>query len=230
MSDQEKKYALLKIIITNISSIPLIIAFFGALVFIPAGDIAWINGWLFLASLFIYLLLNSIYFIVKDPSTLEKRSKLSGEKGDSFIVVSIGVLLVVIILIPALDYRFNWSRIPFFVSCIGLICLIISYLIIFLVMRENSFASKGLVIHEGQKVITTGLYSHVRHPLYMGGVIMSIAIPVTLDSLISLVPAVFLPFIYAARIRKEEQMLLGNLAGYDEYMEKVKYRLFPGIW
>lgn len=230
MSDQEKKYPLLKLIITNIISLPLIMVFFGALLFIPAGDIAWINGWIFLASLFIYLLLNSMYFIVKDPSTLEKRSKLSGEKGDKFIVFSIGVLLVVILLFSALDYRFNWSRIPFFVSCIGLICLITSYLIIFLVMRENSFASKGLVIHEGQEVITTGLYSLVRHPLYMGGVIMSIAIPVTLGSLISLIPSVFVPFIYAVRIKKEEQMLIKNLPGYDEYKEKVKYRLFPKIW
>ncbi len=230
MANQEKKYALLKIIITNIISVPFIIILLSVLLFIPAGDLCWVNGWILIASLVVYLLFTAIYFIIKDPSTLEKRSRLSREKGDKIIISLFGILFLILIILPALDYRFGWSQIPFFVSCIGLTCLLTSYLIIFLVMRENSFASKGLVIHEDQKVITTGLYSLVRHPLYMGGVIMSIAIPITLGSLISLIPAAFLPFIYAFRIKKEEQMLIENLAGYNEYKEKVKYRLLPGIW
>lgn len=219
-----------RLIIANILSVPFIIIFLSVLLFIPAGDLCWVNGWILIASLVVYLLFTSIYFMIKDPSTLEKRSKLSSEKGDNIIISLIGILFLILIILPALDYRFGWSQIPFFVSCIGLTSLLISYLIIFLVMRENSFASKGLVIHEEQKVITTGLYSLIRHPLYTGGVIMSIAIPITLGSLISLIPAAFLPFIYAFRIKKEEQMLIENLAGYDEYKEKVKYRLFPGIW
>ena len=219
-----------KIIITNIFSIPLIIVFLGLLHFLPAGNIYWINGWIFIAPLVMYLLLNSIYFIIKDPSTLEKRSKLSTEKGDNIIIVLIGVLFLFLLLLPAFDYRFNWSQIPFFLSCIGLAFLTISCLIFFFVMRVNSFASKGLMIHKDQKVITTGPYTLVRHPLYMGGIIMSISIPLTLGSLIGFIPVIFLPFIYAIRIRKEEQMLLRNLKGYDEYQQKVKYRLIPKIW
>lgn len=103
-------------------------------------------------------------------------------------------------------------------------------LILFFVMRENSFASKGLRIHEDQKVITTGPYALVRHPMYMGGIIMSIGIPLTLGSLISLIPVLFVLFIYAVRIRKEEQMLLRDLKGYDEYRQKVKYKIIPKIW
>ncbi len=219
-----------RLIITNIFSIPFIIVFLGALLFLPAGNFHWINGWMFIASLVIYLLLNSIYFIIKDPSTLEKRSKLSTEKEDNFTIALIGILFLVLLLLPAFDYRFSWSQIPFFLSCVGLACLTISYLILFFVMRENSFASKGLRIHKDQKVITTGPYMLVRHPLYMGGIIMSISIPLTLGSLIGFIPVLFVPFIYAVRIRKEEQMLLRDLKGYDEYQQKVKYRLIPKIW
>lgn len=221
---------LTRIIITNILSIPFIIVFFCALLFLPAGSLFWINSWMFIASLVMYLLFNSIYFIIKDPSTLEKRSKLSTEKGDNFSIALIGIFFLVLLLLPAFDYRFSWSQIPFFLSCIGLASLIISYLILFFVIRENSFASKGLRTHEGQKVITTGTYTLVRHPLYMSGIIMSISIPLTLGSLMGLIPVLFLPFIYAVRIRKEEQMLLRDLKGYDEYRQKVKYRLIPKIW
>jgi len=220
----------LKLILSTFISIPFLIIFIGVLLFLSAGDFYWINGWMFIVSLIIYLIFNFVYFIIKDPSTLEKRSKLSTEKGDNFIIALISILIFVILLIPAFDYRFRWSQIPLFISCIGLILLIISYLILFFVMRENSFASKGLRIHENQKVITTGLYSYIRHPLYMGGIIMSIGIPLTLGSFIGLIPVVFVPFIYAMRIKKEEQMLLRNLKGYDEYRQKVKYKLIPKIW
>jgi len=219
-----------RLIIANILSVPFIIVFLSVLLFIPAGDLCWINGWILIASLVVYLLFTSIYFMIKDPSTLEKRSKLSSEKGDHIIIFFIGILFLILIILPALDYRFGWSQIPFFVSCIGLTCLLVSYAILFSVMRENSYASKGLRIHEDQKVIKTGLYSLVRHPLYMGGIIMSISIPITLGSLISLIPVAFMPYIYVVRIRKEEQMLLNSLEGYDEYRKEVKYKLIPKIW
>ena len=97
-------------------------------------------------------------------------------------------------------------------------------------MRENSFASKGLMIHQGQKVIDTGPYALVRHPMYISSIIMSISIPLTLGSLIGIIPAIFVPFIFGLRICKEEEMLLRELRGYDEYRRKVKYRLIPKIW
>jgi len=220
----------LKLIITMLFSIPFVIAFLGALLFLPAGDIYWINGWMLIASMVFYLLLVFIYFMIKDPSTLEKRSKLSSDKGDNLYLTVIGFLFLALLLLPTFDYRFNWSQIPFFVSWIGFTGLIISYLILFFVMRENSFASKGVMIHEGQKVIDTGPYALVRHPMYMGALIMCISIPLTLSSLISLVPAIFIPFIFALRIRKEEELLFRELPGYDAYREKVKYKLIPKIW
>jgi protein-S-isoprenylcysteine O-methyltransferase Ste14 len=220
----------LKLIIAFILSIPFLIVFLGALLFIPAGNFYWINGWMLIASLVTYLLLNFIYFIIKDPSTIEKRSKLSTEKGDIIHLTLIGILFLTLLLLPTLDFRFNWSQLPFFLSFVGLVGLIISYLILFFVMRENSFASKGLMIHNNQEVITTGPYALVRHPMYIGSIIMSISIPLTLGSLIGLIPAIFVPFIFALRIRHEEEMLLRELKGYDQYQQKVKYRLFPKIW
>ena len=220
----------LKLIITMLFSIPFVIAFLGALLFLPAGDLYWINGWMLIASMVFYLLLVFIYFMIKDPSTLEKRSKLSSDKGDNLYITVIGILFLALLLLPTFDYRFNWSQLPFFVSWIGFTGLIISYLILFFVMRENSFASKGVMIHEGQKVIDTGPYALVRHPMYMGALIMCVSIPLTLSSLISIVPAIFIPFIFALRIRKEEELLLRELPGYDAYREKVKYKLIPKIW
>jgi protein-S-isoprenylcysteine O-methyltransferase Ste14 len=220
----------LKLIITMLFSIPFVIAFLGALLFLPAGDLYWINGWMLIASMVFDLLLVFIYFMIKDPSTLEKRSKLSSDKGDNLYLTVIGFLFLALLLLPTFDYRFNWSQLPFFVSWIGFTGLIISYLILFFVMRENSFASKGVMIHEGQKVIDTGPYSLVRHPMYMGALIMCVSIPLTLSSLISIVPAIFVPFIFALRIRKEEELLLRELPGYDAYLEKVKYKLIPKIW
>jgi protein-S-isoprenylcysteine O-methyltransferase Ste14 len=211
-------------------SIPFLVAFLGALLFLPAGNFYWINGWMLIASLVIYLIFNFIYFIIKDPSTLEKRSKLSTEKGDIIHIVLIGILFLALLLLPPLDYRLKWSQIPFFLSCIGLAGLLTSYMIIFFVMRENSFASKGLMIHENQEVITTGPYALVRHPMYISAIIMSISIPITLGSLIGLIPSIFVPFIFVVRIRKEEEMLLRGLKGYDEYRQKVKYKLIPKIW
>lgn len=220
----------LKLILAMLFSIPFLIAFLGALVFLPVSNFFWINGWMFIASLVIFFIFEFTYFIIKDPSALEKRSKLSTKKGDIIHLVLIGILFLILLLLPPLDYRLNWSQIPFFLSCIGLAGLLISYMIIFFVMRENSFASKGLMIHEGQKVITTGPYAYVRHPMYISSIIMSISIPLTLGSLIGLIPSIFIPFIFIFRIRKEEEMLLGELKGYDEYQQKVKYKLIPKIW
>ncbi len=213
-----------------ILSIPFMILLMGLLLFLPAGNLYWLNGWIFIASLIFYLLLTFIYFVIKDPSTLAKRSKLSTKAGDSIFFIIISLIFLSLILLPAFDYRFGWSQIPFFISWIGIAGLIVSYLILFLVMRENSFASKGLMIHENQTVIDTGPYSQVRHPMYMASIIMSFSIPLTLGSLIGIIPAISVPFIIAFRIRKEEEMLLTELEGYNSYLKKVKYRLIPKIW
>lgn len=220
----------LKLILTMLFSIPFTVLFTGALLFLPAGDYYWFQGWMLIASLIFYILLVFIYFIVKDPSTLEKRSKISGEKGDALYLILMGIIFLTVILLPAFDYRYGWSQLPLFFSWLGFAGLIITYIIILMVMRENSFASKGLMIHEGQSVIQTGPYSVVRHPMYSGSIIMCVSIPLTLGSLISLIPAIFIPVVLGFRIGKEEAMLIRELEGYEEYRRKIRYRLIPGIW
>lgn len=227
---QSKNPTRLELVAVMFFSIVFVVAFLGVLLLLPAGDLNWLNGWMLIASLVFYLLLVFIYFLVKDPATLVKRSKLSTEGGDFLILGLMGLIFLALHLLPAFDYRFGWSRLPLFVSWIGFAGLIIALLLIFYVMRENSFASKGLLIHEDQKVISTGPYSLVRHPMYSAAIIMSFSIPITLGSLVGIIPAIFIPLILARRIRKEEKMLLQELDGYPEYQQKVKYRLVPKLW
>lgn len=220
----------LKIILINLLSLPFLAGFMGVLFFPAAGTVKWLNGWLVIISLIIYIIFYTAYFLVTDPSTLERRSKLSTEKGDSVNLILIGVLFLAILVLPAFDFRYGWSQVPFSLSLISLFFLAGSYAILFIVSKQNTYASKGLRIHEGQKIISTGLYSVVRHPLYLGGIIMGISLPLVLGSLIGVIPGLVLPLIYALRIKKEELMLERELDGYEEYRKKVKYRLIPGLW
>ncbi|MHA2296107.1 MAG: methyltransferase family protein [Candidatus Hodarchaeales archaeon] len=219
-----------KLTIQMIFSIPFIVLFIGVLLFIPANTTNWLEGWLFNLSLALYVLVVFVYFMIKDPSTLERRSKLSGSTTDKIFLTFFGIDFLLIIVLPGFDYQFQWSPLPPLIVVLGFLGLILSYIIIFLVMRENSFASKGLTIHEGQEVITTGPYAIVRHPMYVGFTIMAICIPLALGSLVSLFPALLAPFFLAFRIRNEEEMLKKELQGYTEYMKKVRYRLIPKIW
>lgn len=227
---QRKNRTRSKLIAIMLFSIVFTVALLGALLFLPAGNLYWRNGWMLIASLIFYLLLVFIYFIIRDPATLSKRSRLSTQKGDALVLALMGLIFLALLLLPACNYRFGWSSLPLFVSWIGFAGLIIAYLLMFWVMRENSFASKGLMIHADQRVINTGPYAMVRHPMYSAAIIMSFCIPITLGSLISIIPAVFIPFILVRRIRQEEAMLQQELAGYKEYQQAVKYRLIPKVW
>ncbi|MFW9993677.1 MAG: methyltransferase family protein [Candidatus Odinarchaeota archaeon] len=211
-------------------AIPFVAIFIGALLFIPANTFEWLEGWLYVLLLVLYVLAVFIYFMIKDPSTLEKRSKLSGSTTDKIFLTLFGIDFFLLIILPGFDFQYSWSPLPFAVEAIGFLGLVLSYIIIFLVMRENSFASKGLVIHKDQEVISTGPYAVVRHPMYVGFTIMSFSIPLALGSLVSLLPALFAPFFLAFRILSEEEMLKKELPDYTEYMKKVPYRLIPKIW
>ncbi len=227
---QRKNRTRFELIAIMLFSILFTVALLGVLLFLPAGTLYWQNGWMLIASLIFYLLLVFIYFIIRDPATLSKRSRLSTQKGDALVLALMGLVILILLQLPACDYRFGWSPLPLFISWIGFAGLIIAYLLMFWVMRENSFASKGLMIHEGQRVITTGPYALVRHPMYSAAIIMSFCIPVTLGSLVSIIPAIFIPLILVRRIRQEEAMLQQELAGYKEYQRTVKYRLIPKVW
>ena len=219
-----------KIVIQVVLSIPFVLVSVGLLLFIPAGTIEWLEGWIFLLLLLIFVASYYTYFMIKSPSTLEQREKLSSSFEDKITLMIIGILYLSLIVLPALDFQFQWSQLPTIIKVIGNLGVVLSYIIIFMVMKENPFASKGLTIHEDQTVITTGPYAVVRHPMYTSLSIMFLSIPLALGSLITLAPAIISVFLLVTRINNEEKMLLKEFKEYEEYIEKVHYRLIPRIW
>ncbi|MFX0084696.1 MAG: methyltransferase family protein [Candidatus Hodarchaeota archaeon] len=218
------------IFIQMILAIPFIFIFAGILLFIPAGVIDWVEGWIFILLLVVYYVTMTIYFIINDPSTLIKRKKLSASKFDNIFLVIFGILFFPLIVLPGFDYNYQWTQLPGLIKIIGFLGIVFSYLINFWVMKVNSYASKGLIMHKNHLVITIGPYGIVRHPMYVSFILLAFSTPIALGSLISLILAVPIPFLLAFRIHYEEKMLKKELIEYLEYTKEVPYRLIPKIW
>ena len=205
--------------------------FVGLLIFFPAGSLKFWNGWLFIGALYIPMFGVLIYLLVKDPDLLIKRMKTREKEKTQkiYLILSIIVFLVTFI-VPGLDFRFNWSNVPLSVVLISTLVMMSGYLIFFIVMKQNTYASRVIEIQDEQKLIDTGLYSFVRHPMYLGAIILYGFAPLVLGSFYALIPMVFIPILLIIRIKNEEKILVNGLKGYNEYMKKVKYRLLPFIW
>lgn len=205
--------------------------FLGLLIFVPAGTIKFFNGWLFIAGLFIPMMFILCYLFIKDPELLGKRINLK-EKEDAqkkYVRLSL-VLFVSAYIIPGLDFRYNWSDIPLWIVFIALFVMICGYIMFIIVMLQNRYASRVIEIQDRQKLIDTGLYSVVRHPMYLSATVLYLASAVVMGSYYALIPMVLVPFLLAFRIKNEEKILLTGLPGYEEYVKKVKYRMIPFIW
>lgn len=201
------------------------------LLFIPAGTIHYRNGWLFIGLLFAPMLVLGIVLLFKSPELLEKRLNAKEEQGEQQKVVGLSALLFLAgFVIAALDYRFGWSQISDWLVIAASAVLLLSYGMYAEVMRENAYLSRTVEIQENQKVIDTGLYGIVRHPMYTSTILLFLSIPLVLGSFIAFVVFLAYPVLIARRIRNEEQVLEEGLAGYREYKQKVKYRLIPFIW
>lgn len=203
----------------------------GVLLFLPAGSLGYSNGWLLMGLLFIPMLLLGVVMLLKAPALLEKRLNAKEREGAQKGVVAVsGVLFIAGFVVAGLDFRFGWSQIPLWIVTIASVILLISYALYAEVMRENAYLSRTVEVQEGQKVIDTGLYGIVRHPMYAVTVWLFLAIPVVLGSWWSFV--CFLPYIavIVVRIRNEEKVLAAGLDGYAEYQKRVKYRLLPLVW
>lgn len=222
--------SIIKAIIQIIFVVPFLIIFTGGILFFPAGTLNWIEGWVYILLLLIYYVGTTIYFTIKNPSTLIRRRKLSASNTENLIMIIFGCYFLLLLILPGFDYQLKWTQLPLLFKTIGFIGLIITYILNFWVLKENSFASKGLLIHKDQKVVTTGPYGIVRHPMYVSIILLAFSTPVELGSLISLILALLVPFFLAFRILKEEKMLRKDLSDYIEYTQKVPYRLFPKIW
>ena len=218
---------ILNALIKYISGILLV----GILLFIPAGTIEYPDGWLFIALLFVPMLILGIVLFIKAPSLLEKRlNAKEKERTQKGVVGASGLLFIAGFITAGLDFRFSWSHIPSAIKLTACAVLLISYALYAEVMRENAYLSRTVEIQSSQKVIDTGLYGIVRHPMYAATIWLFLSIPIVLGSLAALL--CFLPYIaiIVVRICNEEKVLEAGLAGYTEYKSKVKYRLFPFIW
>ena len=203
----------------------------GIMVFLPAGKISFFNGWLLMGILFIPMFLAGIVMMIKNPDLLKKRLVAKEESKEQDLVVKLsGLMFIVGFVVAGLGFRFGWYMLPKTVSVIFAVVFLAAYALYAEVMRENTYLSRTIEIQENQKVIDTGLYSIVRHPMYSVTLLLFLSMPLVLGSVFSLLIFLVYPFIIAKRIRNEEEFLEKELDGYSEYKQKVRYRLIPFIW
>ena len=201
------------------------------LIFWPAGTLRFANGWLLMGLLFVPMLIVGFVMLLKAPDFLAKRldakEKQTTQKG---VLALSGLMFIGGFVIAGFDFRFGWSNVPMPVTGIASAVFVVSYALYGEVMRENSYLSRTVRVEEGQKVVDTGLYSIVRHPMYMVTIFLFLSIPVILGSWYALLVFVSYPAIIIVRLKDEEELLSRELAGYEDYKKRVKYRLVPFIW
>ena len=203
----------------------------GLLVFLPAGSFAYWQGWLLMGVLFVPMFFAGIVMLAKNPDLLRKRLNAKEKEGEQKAVVALSGLLFTLSFVTAgLNWRFDWWMLPDWTVWTAAALFIFSYLLYAEVLRENEYLSRTIEVQEGQKVIDTGLYGIVRHPMYMATVIMFLSMPLALGSPISFIIMLGYTPVIAKRIRNEEIVLSEGLDGYKEYTKRVKYKVIPFIW
>lgn len=217
-----------------VGSLLLLFFVMAALLFLPAGTIRYWQAWAYLAVFFGASFLITLYLAKNDRALLKRR--LSGgpwaekEPAQKIIMVFTSIGFIALMVVPALDFRFGWSTVPLPLVVAGDVLVVIGYIIIFLVYKENTFTSATIEVAEDQRVISTGPYALVRHPMYAGGMLYLLGTPLALGSWWGLVPFVaMMPFLIW-RLFDEEEFLTRNLTGYTEYRNKVRFRLVPEVW
>ncbi len=199
--------------------------------FLPAGTLAYWEAWLFLAVLLIPMSFVMIYFVKTAPEFLVRRMKYREKEGTQRRIISLALIPFLLqFILPGIDKRLGWSDIPVMVVILADVVVLTGYCFILWVFKENRFASRIVEVDERQKVIQTGPYRLVRHPMYLGTLIMYLASPIALGSYWAIIPALFIIPVLVARILNEEQVLERELEGYSAYQLNIKYRLIPGIW
>ncbi len=203
----------------------------GLILFLPAGTFEYWNGWLFIGLLFIPMFFLGVILLWKAPALLEKRLSTKEKEGTQQKVVALSGLLFLIGFVAAgLDFRFGWTKVPVWVVIAASVILLVSYGLYAEVMRENAYLSRTVEVQENQKVVDTGLYGVVRHPMYAVTILLFLSFPLVLGSWIGFVLFLHYPILIAVRIKNEEMVLEQGLEGYTEYKKRVKYRILPFVW
>ncbi len=204
---------------------------FGAMLFLPAGTLRYPGAWLLMTVLLLPMLVMGIVMYFKSPALLEKRldprEKQGAQKG---VIAGSALMFLAQFIVAGLDFRFGWSKLPIWVNLAAAIVLLLSYALYAEVLRENAYLSRTIEVQEGQKVVSTGLYGIVRHPMYAVTLLLFGAMPLVLGSLPAFAVMLVYPALIVVRILNEEKLLTAELDGYADYKQKVKYRLIPFIW
>lgn len=203
----------------------------GLILFLPAGSLQYWEAWLYVVVLLIPMLITVNYLAIHDPALLERRMRFNEKEEKQKLIVKLFRLPFLLgFLIPGFDYRFSWSEVPVLLVIVANLMVFAGYFLVFLVFRENSFTSRIVEVEKDQKVISTGPYAIICHPMYTGTILMFLFTPLALGSWWAFPVFAFLPVILIFRILDEERVLRDNLPGYTEYCQKVRYRLIPKIW
>ena len=203
----------------------------GVLIFLPAGTVHYPCGWLLLAVLFVPMFIAGVVMLLRSPELLKKRLDAKEKEAEQKSVVALsGIMFVGAFVVAGLNFRYGWIVMPSWVVWSAVVLFLLSYVVYAEVLRENAYLSRTIEVQDGQKVVDSGLYGIVRHPMYSATVFLFLSMPLVLASLPSFViMLVYIPLIIK-RIRNEEKVLLNGLSGYADYCKKVKYRLFPFVW
>ena len=220
-----------KLLFHAITKFTIGLLFVGFLLFFSAGTFNYWQAWLLLAILFIPMFCAGIVLLLKNPELLQKRIDTKEEEPEQKKVIALsGIMFLFAFIIAGLNIRFDWVILPTWVSCAAAVIFLLAYILYAEVLRENTYLSRTIKVQENQKVIDTGLYGIVRHPMYMATLFLFLAMPLVLGSIYSCFIQLFYIPIILKRIKNEEQVLEQGLAGYSEYKNKVKYKVIPFIW
>ena len=203
----------------------------GLLIFLPAGTLRFGQGWLLMGVLFVPMFLAGLFLMVKDPDRLRRRlDAREKEMTQKTVLLLSGLMFLAAFVLAGLSFRFGWLRFPRWVSVLGAILFLLGYVLYACVLKENAYLARTVKVEKGQKLVDTGLYGVIRHPMYAATLLLFLSMPLILGSLLSLLVMLVYPFIIARRIQNEEQVLMRELPGYREYRKKVRWRLIPFLW
>lgn len=203
----------------------------GLLIFLPAGTVQYWNGWLLMGLLFIPMFFAGIVMMLKNPELLKKRLNSRETQAEQSLVIQLsGLMFICGFVLAGLNFRFGWLILPDWAVWTAAVLFLLAYLLYAEVLRENAYLSRTVEVQEGQRVIDTGLYGVVRHPMYAATLLLFLSMPLVLGSPLSFAVFLAYPFLIARRIRNEEQVLERGLAGYTAYKQRVKYRVIPFLW
>lgn len=229
--DVDMRHDRIKLCLSALVKVVMGVALVGALLFLPAGTLAYDGAWRLCIVLFVPMLVMGVVMFVLSPELLRRRLASREERATQRGVVRYaGVLFVVSFVVAGLDFRYGWSAVPLWMTWCAVIIFLLGYALYGEVMRENVWLSRNITVAEGQQVVTTGLYGIVRHPMYTSTIFMFFAMPLVLGSCWAMLSMMLYIPVIIIRIKDEERLLIADLAGYQDYCAKVRWRLLPYVW